>query len=114
MSFREEILVLAGETKSTMAARTRRALDVIDDAMVAKKPWRSTHQGVVVEEREDIDTRARIEGADRALDLVGARVSKSATTQGPSGPTQVIVVIPRAPEPQHAQAEVIEVAPASS
>jgi hypothetical protein len=79
--------------------------------MDATKVWRSTHEGVVIEEREDIDHRTRIEGADRAFDLIGARVSKSATSQGPTGPTQVFVVIERAEVPQRVRAEVIEAEP---
>ena len=111
MSLRDEILALAGADKTKLADMTRKALQRVDEAMDAEKITHHVHQGKVVSESVDIDHRARMDGADRAFDLVGARVSKSATTQGSTAPPTVIIVMERAPEPQRVQAEVVDAVP---
>jgi len=110
-SLRDEILALAGADKRTLAELTRKAIRVADEAMDATKVERVTHQGEVKATFNDVDHRARIEGADRAFDLIGARVSKSSSQQASSGPQTVVVVIERAAGPQRVEAQVIDAEP---
>lgn len=114
ISLREEILALAGVDKDRMAKLARKAVDRVDEAMDAQKVTHHTFQGRVVDESVDVDHRARMDGVDRALDLFGGRVSKSATSQAPSGPTNITIVIPRAEAPAARPVEVIEVKDATS
>lgn len=113
ISVREEILALAGVDKTRLAELARKAVARVDEAMDATKITHHTYQGEVIDESIDVDHRARMDGVDRALDLFGGRVSKSAQDNAPSGPTNVNVFIagPNGPVPVHA--EVVEAEPAT-
>jgi hypothetical protein len=107
ISLREEILALAGVDKNRLAELTRASIARIDEALAATVVERVTYQGDVTATFADIDHKTRLAAADRVLDIVGAKQSKSATDKGPSGPTQVNVIIEMAEHPK-VRADVIE------
>lgn len=114
LSLRDDILASAGVDKARLSELARKAVTRIDEAMDAIKVTHHTFEGEVVEDSYDVDHRARMDGVDRALDLFGGRVSKSATSQPSAGPTQVNVFIagPNGHEPVHVDAVEVQGKPA--